>query len=102
MARNTRKPRRYPSMRFVRARATALNAAMPCRVIAMSLGSMVATAWAQAFLDEIKRLVLINTSASLCADAGTLARIGMADAHAHRDDMDATRAMRANDPHADV
>ncbi|RFU49473.1 alpha/beta fold hydrolase [Paraburkholderia sp. DHOC27] len=34
----------------------------PYRVLAMSLGGMVATAWAQQFPAEIERLVLINTS----------------------------------------
>jgi pimeloyl-ACP methyl ester carboxylesterase len=34
----------------------------PYRVLAMSLGGMVATAWAQQYPDEIERLVLINTS----------------------------------------
>ncbi|MDR5762163.1 alpha/beta fold hydrolase [Caballeronia sp. LZ035] len=49
-------------MEFVRARATALGVRRPCRVIAMSLGAMVATAWAQRHPGEIERLVLINTS----------------------------------------
>jgi pimeloyl-ACP methyl ester carboxylesterase len=47
---------------FVRARAVALGVTMPCRVLAMSLGAMVATAWAQQYPGEIERLVLINTS----------------------------------------
>ncbi|MDR5882524.1 alpha/beta hydrolase [Caballeronia sp. LZ032] len=49
-------------MEFVRARATALGVRMPCRVIGMSLGAMVATAWAQRHPGDIERLVLINTS----------------------------------------
>jgi pimeloyl-ACP methyl ester carboxylesterase len=49
-------------MHFVRARAATLGVRMPCRVIAMSLGAMVATAWAQRHPEEIGRLVLINTS----------------------------------------
>ncbi|WP_250502887.1 MULTISPECIES: alpha/beta hydrolase [unclassified Caballeronia] len=49
-------------MAFVRERAAALNIHMPCRVLAMSLGAMVATAWAEHHPDEIERLVLINTS----------------------------------------
>ncbi|SAK54217.1 Putative aminoacrylate hydrolase RutD [Caballeronia temeraria] len=49
-------------MDFVRARAVALNVRMPCRVLAMSLGAMVATAWAERHPDDIERLVLINTS----------------------------------------
>ncbi|SAK57089.1 Putative aminoacrylate hydrolase RutD [Caballeronia calidae] len=49
-------------MDFVRARAAALNVRLPCRVLAMSLGAMVATAWAQHHADDIERLVLINTS----------------------------------------
>jgi pimeloyl-ACP methyl ester carboxylesterase len=47
---------------FVRARAAALGVRMPCRVIAMSLGAMAASAWAHDHPDEIARLVLINTS----------------------------------------
>jgi pimeloyl-ACP methyl ester carboxylesterase len=47
---------------FVRARAVALGVTMPCRVLAMSLGAMAATAWAQHHPHEIERLVLINTS----------------------------------------
>lgn len=34
----------------------------PYRLLAMSLGGMVATAWAQQHADEVERLVLINTS----------------------------------------
>ncbi|WP_027214536.1 alpha/beta fold hydrolase [Burkholderia sp. WSM2232] len=34
----------------------------PLNILAMSLGGMVATAWAQRYPDEIARLVLINTS----------------------------------------
>jgi pimeloyl-ACP methyl ester carboxylesterase len=34
----------------------------PCRVLAMSLGAMVATAWAHAHPAEIDRMVLMNTS----------------------------------------
>lgn len=49
-------------MDFVRSRAAALGVRMPCRVLAMSLGAMVATAWAERHPDEIERLVLINTS----------------------------------------
>lgn len=47
---------------FVRARAREMGIASPCRVLAMSLGGMVATAWAQQFAGDIDRLVLINTS----------------------------------------
>ncbi|BAO89186.1 alpha/beta fold hydrolase [Caballeronia cordobensis] len=46
----------------VRARAAAMNVRAPYRVIAMSLGAMAATAWAQRHPGEIERLVLINTS----------------------------------------
>jgi pimeloyl-ACP methyl ester carboxylesterase len=49
-------------MDFVRARAIAMNLRAPYRVIAMSLGAMAATAWAQRHPGEIERLVLINTS----------------------------------------
>lgn len=34
----------------------------PCKVLAMSLGGMVATDWAQRYPDEVERLVLVNTS----------------------------------------
>jgi pimeloyl-ACP methyl ester carboxylesterase len=46
----------------VRADAARLGITPPYRVIAMSLGAMVATAWAQREPHEIERLVLINTS----------------------------------------
>ncbi|SAK97738.1 Putative aminoacrylate hydrolase RutD [Caballeronia fortuita] len=49
-------------MEFVRERAFALNVRRPCRVLAMSLGAMVATAWAERYPGEVERLVLINTS----------------------------------------
>ncbi|MDR7005371.1 alpha/beta fold hydrolase [Paraburkholderia strydomiana] len=41
---------------------TDLSTRGPFNVLAMSLGGMVATAWAQRYPDEIGRLVLINTS----------------------------------------
>jgi pimeloyl-ACP methyl ester carboxylesterase len=47
---------------FVRSAAVQLAGAGPYRVLAMSLGGMVATAWAQAHPADIERLVLINTS----------------------------------------
>ncbi|SEI26239.1 alpha/beta fold hydrolase [Paraburkholderia hospita] len=47
---------------FVRAAARASGAAGPYCVLAMSLGGMVATCWAQRHPAEIARLVLINTS----------------------------------------
>ncbi|MDR3097988.1 MAG: alpha/beta hydrolase [Paraburkholderia sp.] len=46
----------------VRAEARRHGAAPPHRVLAMSLGGMVASAWALRFPDEIERLVLVNTS----------------------------------------
>ncbi|KXV14485.1 hydrolase [Caballeronia megalochromosomata] len=52
----------FAMMDFVRERAVALNVRLPCRVLAMSLGAMVATAWAERHAGEIERLVLINTS----------------------------------------
>lgn len=47
-----------------RLRADAAEAGLrpPYRLLAMSLGGMVATAWAQGHVDEVERLVLINTS----------------------------------------
>lgn len=36
--------------------------AAPCRVLAMSLGAMVAVAWAQRYPDDVAAAVLINTS----------------------------------------
>jgi pimeloyl-ACP methyl ester carboxylesterase len=56
-------PLDVPAMtRFVRARAASLGMRAPYAVLAMSLGGMVATDWAQRHPDEIERLVLINTS----------------------------------------
>jgi pimeloyl-ACP methyl ester carboxylesterase len=49
-------------MHFVRAQAIAVGLAPPYRVLAMSLGGMVATDWAQRYPQEIERLVLVNTS----------------------------------------
>jgi pimeloyl-ACP methyl ester carboxylesterase len=47
---------------FVRIAALQSGAPAPYRVLAMSLGGMVATDWAQRHAGEIERLVLINTS----------------------------------------
>jgi len=47
---------------FVRHAASQRNLPGPYCVLAMSLGGMVATDWAQRHPDEIERLVLINTS----------------------------------------
>jgi pimeloyl-ACP methyl ester carboxylesterase len=47
---------------FVRRAALQTGVPGPYSVLAMSLGGMVATAWAQHYPDEIERLVLINTS----------------------------------------
>lgn len=47
---------------FVRDRANAMGLAKPYRLLAMSLGAMVATEWAARHPEEIDRLVLINTS----------------------------------------
>ncbi|USU20574.1 alpha/beta fold hydrolase [Paraburkholderia fungorum] len=47
---------------FVRIAALQTGAPGPYRVLAMSLGGMVATDWAQRYPAEIERLVLINTS----------------------------------------
>ncbi|WP_206956377.1 alpha/beta fold hydrolase [Trinickia acidisoli] len=47
---------------FVRARLAVDGHAPPYRVVALSLGAMVAVDWAQRFPAEIERLVLINTS----------------------------------------
>jgi pimeloyl-ACP methyl ester carboxylesterase len=47
---------------FVRAQALAAGLAPPYRLLAMSLGGMVATDWAQRYPHEIERLVLVNTS----------------------------------------
>lgn len=49
-------------VRFVRTRAADAGLSPPYRLVAMSLGGMVATNWAQHFSEEIDRLVLINTS----------------------------------------
>jgi pimeloyl-ACP methyl ester carboxylesterase len=47
---------------FVRARVLEMRMDAPCRVLAMSLGGMVAAAWAQQYPAEIAQLVLVNTS----------------------------------------
>jgi pimeloyl-ACP methyl ester carboxylesterase len=49
-------------MAFVRSGAVGLGLRAPYRLLAMSLGGMVGTAWAQRYPEEIERLVLINTS----------------------------------------
>jgi pimeloyl-ACP methyl ester carboxylesterase len=46
----------------LRAEAQRRGARAPYRVLAMSLGGMVATAWALRYPDDIERLVLVNTS----------------------------------------
>ncbi|WP_433705404.1 alpha/beta fold hydrolase [Paraburkholderia sacchari] len=46
----------------VRAEAQRHGAQPPHRVLAMSLGGMVASAWALRFPDELEQLVLVNTS----------------------------------------
>lgn len=46
----------------IRTTAAERTSGGPYRVLAMSLGGMVATAWAQHHPEEIERLVLINTS----------------------------------------
>lgn len=51
-----------PTTDFVRARLAATGPAPPYRLIALSLGAMVAVDWAQRFPDEVEALVLINTS----------------------------------------
>lgn len=58
-----RAPARVADMTaFVRAQAAQQGHTPPYSLIAMSLGGMVATHWAQQHPDEVKRLVLINTS----------------------------------------
>ena len=47
---------------FVRAQLQAMGHAPPYQLLAMSLGGMVATDWAQIWPLEVARLVLINTS----------------------------------------
>lgn len=49
-------------VQFVRSRAADAGLMPPYRLVAMSLGGMVATSWAQRHPDEVERLVLINTS----------------------------------------
>jgi len=49
-------------MEIVRGKARGAGLAPPHRILAMSLGAMVATAWAQRYPDEVAALVLINTS----------------------------------------
>lgn len=47
---------------FLRARVKERTLHSHCKVLALSLGGMVATHWAQRYPTEIERLVLINTS----------------------------------------
>jgi pimeloyl-ACP methyl ester carboxylesterase len=47
---------------FARQQLNAQGIQPPHKLLAMSLGGMVATSWAQSYPDEIDRLVLINTS----------------------------------------
>jgi pimeloyl-ACP methyl ester carboxylesterase len=54
----------------VRTRAQAAGIAGPYRLLAMSLGAMVATQWAARHPEEIERLVLINTSMRPFASIG--------------------------------
>ncbi len=49
-------------MEAVRATACATGVTAPYRILAMSLGAMVATEWAQRYPGEVAGLVLINTS----------------------------------------
>ena len=58
-----RAPAQVPAMvEFVRQAVSHSSVPGPFRVLAMSLGGMVATAWAQHYPQEIERLVLVNTS----------------------------------------
>jgi pimeloyl-ACP methyl ester carboxylesterase len=60
---NQRAPARVAEMvGFVRLAVSQSSVPGPYRVLAMSLGGMVATAWAQQYPDEIEKLVLVNTS----------------------------------------
>jgi pimeloyl-ACP methyl ester carboxylesterase len=49
-------------LEFVRSRAREMQLAVPCRILAMSLGGMVGAAWAQRYPAEVERMVLVNTS----------------------------------------
>ncbi|MEO8332518.1 MAG: alpha/beta hydrolase [Gallionella sp.] len=46
----------------IRAQLQRLGYAPPYRVLALSLGAMVAVAWSELYPDELERMVLINTS----------------------------------------
>lgn len=62
-AAHTRSPARVEAfVDAVRAEAQRRGAHAPYRVLAMSLGGMVAAEWAQRFPGEIEQLVLVNTS----------------------------------------
>ncbi len=52
----------HEMVEFVRQQAQLRGLRLPCKLLAMSLGGMVATDWAQRYPDEVARLVLINTS----------------------------------------
>ena len=47
---------------FARQQLRIKGVALPCKLLAMSLGGMVATDWAQRYPKEVSQLVLINTS----------------------------------------
>ena len=58
-----RSPADVPAMvQFARGELRRSGVQTPCRFLAMSLGGMVATAWAQQFPQEVAALVLVNTS----------------------------------------
>jgi pimeloyl-ACP methyl ester carboxylesterase len=52
----------FGMMQFVRSTVAEMGVPAPYWLLAMSLGGMVATAWAQRHPEEVDRLVLINTS----------------------------------------
>ena len=52
----------HEMVEFVRHQAQQRGMNLPCKLLAMSLGGMVATDWAQRYPHEVSQLVLINTS----------------------------------------
>lgn len=63
-------------MEFARRQLQAQGVAPPWKLLAMSLGGMVATDWAQQHPQEVSRLVLINTSMRPFSTAGERLRPG--------------------------
>ncbi len=90
-------------MAFARSRAATFGIVRsPCRIVAMSLGAMVACAWAHALRRDRTSGADQHQHASLCARARTPARASVADAAAHCRCMARPGTMRAHDSSVDL